>query len=64
MGGAGEGAVVAGADLVAVEGGGAVGHGGCPFANDGPVGLGGVGLGIVADELTVLLGGWVVSESG
>ena len=55
-GGARIGAVVAGADEVAVKGRGAVGHGGGPFTDDGPVRLvGGVGHGVVADELAMLL---------
>lgn len=64
VGGAGVGAVVAGADLVAVEGSGAVGHGGGPLADDSPVGLGGVGLCVVADKLAMLLEGWRLVQGG
>ena len=55
-------AYVAGADFVAVERSGAVSHGGGPLADDEPVGLRGVGSGVVADELAVLLGQGNVSK--
>lgn len=65
-GAAGKGAIVAGADAVAVEGGGAVGHSGGPLADDEPlVTVLGVGGDVVADKLSVLggrQGGEVVIE--
>lgn len=54
-GGSGEGAVVAGADAVAVECGGAVGHRRRPFADHEPlVAVGGVRRDVAADELPML----------
>lgn len=68
-GAVGEPAVVAGSDAVAVESGGAIGHGGCPFADDDVVGGSGagVGVGVGADEVAVFLfgaGGLIVVEGG
>ncbi len=55
---AGIGAVVARADSVPVQRGGAVGLGGRPFADDDPVvGIGGVAANIVANCLAMLLRG-------
>lgn len=56
VGGVRVGAVVAGADAVAVQGRRAVGHGGGPFADDGPFVRAGVDARVVADVLPVLPG--------
>jgi hypothetical protein len=50
------GAVVAGADAVAVEIGGAVCNGSGPFADEGPFVGAAVGAGVVAYRLTMLPG--------
>lgn len=49
-------AIVARADAVAVQCGGAVGHGGAPFANEGPLVGARVDVCVVADVLSVLPG--------